>query len=376
MSYIRRREYPSGKVSYAVAFKDQHGRWREVVAGSRRKDAEVLLRRISQEVAAGTWGRKEENPTLSEFSRSFLEAKKDELKPSTLKDYSEVVHNHILPILGRLRLKEITPLEVQEFLLRLQEKGVSSATTGKVYRVLKVILRRAVALELLDRDPTVGISPPRVERKEMRFLTPEEVNRLLEATEGTDIGDLIAVAVMTGLRQGELLGLRWRDVDLPGRRINVVRSWHAVSGHTDLKTASSRRTVPIPQGLLPILEARHRRMGFPPPSSPVFPEEGKSKDRRNLIAREFEPALERAGLPRIRFHDLRHTFASLAIEGGVDLKSLQAVMGHANITTTAHVYGHVYDTHLERVGKGVELALQGGLKVIRLARKDRKDAPR
>lgn len=278
--------------------------------------------------------------------------------------------------MGKLRIKDITPLEVQEFLLLLQDKGISPATTGKVYRVLKVLLRRAVALELLDRDPTVGISPPRVERKEMRFLTPEEVNRLLEVTSGTDIGDLIAVAVMTGLRQGELLGLRWRDVDLPGRKISVVRSWHAVSGPTDLKTASSKRTVPIPQGLIPILEARRRLMGFPEEENPVFPEVGRSKDRRNLIAREFEPALERAGLPRIRFHDLRHTYAALAIEGGVDLRSLQAVMGHANITTTAHIYGHLYDTHLERVGKGVEIALQGGLNVIRLPKKEGKDTSR
>ncbi len=182
-----------------------------------------------------------------------------------------MMHNHILPILGDLFLKEITPLKVQDFLLKLQEKGISPPTIGKVYRVLKAILRRAVALELITRDPTIGVSPPRVERKEMRFLAPEEVSSLLEATEGTDIRDVVALAVMTGLRQGEILALHWGSVDIAGRKASITRSWHKDSGLTDLKSASSRRKVPIPERLVLVLEAGRERLGFPPPESLVFP---------------------------------------------------------------------------------------------------------
>lgn len=224
-------------------------------------------------MAKGTYGVEKEDPTTGEFAGSLLKAKKGEVKPSTYKDYQEVLANHILPFFGKKRLSQVTPLSVQEFLLHLQEKGVSPATIRKVYRVFKAMIRRALALGLLDRDPTVGVSPPRVKRKEPRFLSPEEVERLLEITQGTDIGDIIAVAVLDGLRQGEIFALRWRNIDLSTRRISVVRSFHEVSGETDLKTASSRRAVPIPERLAVILEERYRRQGFPPPEALIFPPE-------------------------------------------------------------------------------------------------------
>lgn len=181
------------------------------------------------------------------------------------------------------------------------------------------------------------------------------------------------MAVLAGLRQGEIFALRWEDVNLSARRISVVRSYHRVSKETDLKTASSRRAVPIPERLAGILEDRYRRLGFPPPEALVFPSRsGGYKDRVNFIRREFVPALERAGLPRIRFHDLRHTYASLAIEGVADLKGLQAVMGHSSLAVTAGTYAHLYKTALERVSKGVENALSGGPKVVRMPRRGEK----
>lgn len=194
------------------------------MAGSRRKEAELLPQRILEEVAAGTWWEIKKNPTLFEISRSSLEAKKAELKPSTFKDYGEAICNHILPALGKPHLREMSPLRIQMSLLHLQEKGISPSTTGKVYMVLKVLLRRAVALELLDRDPTVRVIPPCVDRKEMCASPRRRCAVSSKPRRGRTSGTSSSrqCSRVTGMRQGELLALRWQDVDLKGRKINVV----------------------------------------------------------------------------------------------------------------------------------------------------------
>ncbi|MGQ9537950.1 MAG: tyrosine-type recombinase/integrase [Actinomycetota bacterium] len=367
MAFIRKREHKSGKVTYSVVFRDPRGRRRERAAGPRRKDAEALLRTILTQIAEGSFGKEErEDPTFSEFAEDFLAAKRGEIKPSTLADYRQVIRNHLLPAFSRLRLSEITPARVQAFLASLAEDGVSPATAGKVYRVLKVILRRAIALELLDRDPTVAIRPPRVERKEMDFLTPEEVEALLAAAQG-DTRDIIATAVFSGLRQGEIFALRWRDVDFEAGVIRVVRSYSPSNGFTDLKTSSSRRAVPLLPRLAALLRERYERKGRPGPEELVFQTScGTPFECHNFVARQFLPALKKAGLPRIRFHDLRHTFASLAISCGMDPKALQGIMGHSSITVTMDTYAHLFPGAHERAMRRMEAMFSSGEKVVPL----------
>ena len=367
MAYIRRRDYPSGKSVYIVGFRDQYGRWHEKAAGARRKDAEALLRRIGQEIAEGTYGQEREDPTFSEFAARFLTAKEGGIKLSTLDDYQQVIHNHLNPFFGRMRLSGITPLKVQGFLAWEGERGISPATTGKAFRVLKVILRQALAWELIGRDPTSGVRGPRQERKEMDFLTPEETTALLEAAEG-ETRDIIAVAALAGLRQGEIFALRWGDIDLEASSIQVVRAYRN-GRFTEPKTAASRRAVPISGHLERILRARYEAAGAPRPEDLVFPSQaGGPLDRANFITRSFEPALAAAGLRRIRFHDLRHTYASLAISAGMDPKGLQRAMGHSSIMVTMDTYAHLFpgahEAALRRLDATLD-AVRGG-KVISL----------
>ena len=363
--YIRKRIRPSGKTSYSVSFKHPRtGKWTERTAGPRRKDAELLANRIREEVNAGTFEVAKDNPLFGEFLDHFLAAKRRQVKPRTLEDYESTLKKHALPFFGDVYLSEITPARVQAFLSRLEEKGVSPATAGKAFRYLKTVLRHALSLEIIERDPTLAIKAPRKPRPEIDFLTPEEVSRLLEAAEG-DLEAILSVACLAGLRVGEICGLKWKDIDFEAGTIKVVRSYDPRHGFSEPKSSYSRRAVPMTPRLAATLSEHYRRRGRPGPEDLVFPNSlGKPKDRNALVHREFKAALERAGLRHIRFHDLRHTYASLAVAAGMDLKALQAAMGHSSITMTADHYAHLYGGAYDRPLARMDALLSPGEKVI------------
>jgi len=378
----------NGRTFYTVRFYDQHGKRRERTAGPLYKHAEALLNRILLEVNAGTYGVEgPEDPAFSEFCKRFLKAKKREVKASTFDDYQQVIKNHLEPFFKKTHLSKITPALIHDFLEYMENKkasrtkgegngdrAISSATIGKTYRYLKVILRYALTLELINRDPTVGIKPPRVKKEEMDYLSVEGVEKLVSTAEG-DVKDMLSVATFSGLRQGEILALRWRDINFDAGIIKVVRSYHQPHGYTDLKSTAARRTVPIIPRLSTALIDRYKRKGEPGLDELIFPNgKGKPIDRHNLISRLFEPTLERAGLRRIRFHDLRHTYASLAIAAGMDPKALQRAMGHSSITVTMDTYAHLFPGSYDGALARMEGMFSKGSKVINLPTKDRESA--
>jgi integrase len=347
-----------------VVYIDDYGKRHEVTAGSTRKSAEILRTELEKQKAAGTLGKpKSENPTFSE---------ENEVKASTLIDYKQMIKSHLYPFFGKMRLSDITPSKIQEYIAIKTEKNASPATTGKSYRVLKVILRQALAVELINRDPTIAIMPPRVERKEMDFLNEEEVARLLEAADG-NMYALLSVACFTGLRQGEILALRWQDIDFNMGIIKVVRSYHSPQGYTDLKTSTSRRAVPMMPRLSQTLTALYEERGKPGQEELVFPnKDGKPRDRHNLVSRDFSETLKRAGLRTIKFHCLRHTFASIAISAGMDPKALQQVMGHSSIIVTMDIYSHLFPGSYDRPMAIMEERFSPGSKITPISRTKRK----
>lgn len=364
--FVRKRIKKCG-TRWSVVYIDDYGKRHEVTAGGTRKSAEILRTEMEKERAAGTLGKpRPENPTFSGFCNRFLKIKESEVKPTTLADYEQTISNHLNPFFGEMRLSDITPPIIQEYLACKADRRVSPATIGKSYRVLKVILRQALALEIINRDPTIAIKPPRVERKEMDYLNEEEVTRLLDAA-GGDMHALLSVACFTGLRQGEILALRWQDIDFDMRAIRVVRSYNPRHGFMDLKTSSSRRSVPMIPSLISTLKLLHEERGKPAPESIVFlNRDGKPLDRSNLITRRFEQTLENAGLRRIRFHDLRHTYASLCIASGVDPKGLQQAMGHSSIQVTMDVYAHLYPGSQDSALARLEARFSTGNKIVHL----------
>ncbi len=263
MASIHKRPRKDGTPRWVVSFADNYGRRTERVAGSTKKAAEALKVKIERELAEGTFGIKRDNPTFQEFARRFLRVKKGTVKPSTQEFYSRTINNYLLPHFRKLHVSEVTPSRVQELLERLADDGKSPATQAKALRTVRVIMRWALTLELIERDPTLAIRAPKVSRKELVFLDPPQFNQLLAACEG-NLHILTAIAGMTGLREGEIVALKWKDVDFENGVIRVMRNYFPGHGFSDLKSLSSRRAVPMVNTLKNILLSHwqaHERPG-------------------------------------------------------------------------------------------------------------------
>ncbi|MBN2028112.1 MAG: site-specific integrase [Actinobacteria bacterium] len=340
MAHIFKRYKKNGDLRYVVRFRAPNGKWTERVAGGTREAAEILKNRIECELNEGVFGTGD-NPLFKDYIEGFCRAKKELVKPSTYEDYCRVIRNHFIPYFGDMRLSKIKPATVKDFMFLMEEKGLSLETRGKLFRYLKSILQTAWHWGVIDRDPTFTIQRPRRAHRVMDYLTPEEIKILLSKTQG-EMKALLSVACLAGLRQGEILGLKWRDIDFDREKISVVRNYSPVHGFGPPKTESSRRAVPLIPKLAETLRAHHNSQGQPNLNDLVFPNSiGNPKDRTNLTNREFKRALRRAGLRMIRFHDLRHSYASLCIAAGINPKALQQAMGHHSVETTLDVYAHM-----------------------------------
>lgn len=215
-------------------------------------------------------------------------------------------------------------------------------------------LGQAIRWGAVARNVTELVDPPRVSRKEMRALSPDEARRLLEVAAGTPLEALYAIALTTGMREGELLGLRWHEVDLNGRKLYVVGSLQNLPGEgwkiVEPKTARSRRLVVLSELGADALrrhramqaERRLRRGDEWQDNDLVFPNAlGKPMNPPNLLIRSLRPLLAKANLPKVRFHDLRHTAASLMLDQGIHPKIVSEMLGHSAVGITLDLYSHV-----------------------------------
>ena len=274
----------------------------------------------------------------------------DQRAPSPTRDefYETVVRKHINPRIGGIALRKLTSLHVEALLADLERSGLTSGQRAKVFEVFRIAMRKAIAQKLIRDNPSDGITPPKRPTREVQPLSAEEAERLLDCAKETRYEALFVLALGTGLRWGELAGLRWGDIDfnratLQVQRI-VVHTKHEMLIH-EPKTKSGRRQVPIPGFALQALRAhRSRQSAAPHPTAWVFTNRvGAPIHKSNFFARDWKPLRERAGVPNARFHDLRHTTASLLLKRGVHPKVVQAVLGHARFGVTMDLYSHLMD---------------------------------
>jgi integrase len=290
--------------------------------------------------------------TLEEYLERWLaDSVRGTVRPSTFERHEQIVNVHVNPALGRIRLKNVTPPHVRGLLAEKLESGLASATVRKIHSTLHKALSQAVADGLIPRN-AADVKAPRPTPKEMRPLSEEEARTFLEAARGDQFETLYVLALTTGLRRGELLGLRWDDVDLERGTLRVGRAHvreggrHAVG---ETKTRRGRRQVNLTPRTVNTLRAHRKHQleekirltGLREDSGLIFTtHRGTYVNPENLIKRSFKPLLKRAGLPDIRFHDLRHTCATLLLGRGVHPKLVQELLGHATIAMTLDTYSH------------------------------------
>jgi integrase len=353
-------------VYYRVDGKQVYRRFRT------REDAELELARVQTQKARGEARRPPARVRFADFAEEWLrDYAKGNVRVQTYEAYEGSLRVHLVPEFGNLYVSEITRKAIDAFVAdwsaggpryqgrvarareaeatRAREKGRdprpitlgrAPGTISNALTPLREMLGHAVEWGILHSNPALGVRRPRVERKHMHVLTADEIGKLLAAAR-PEWRTFFLSAVTTGLRRGELLGLRVGDFQ-------------------STKTAGSVRAVAMPPTLASALRRHVMASPFKDPDDLLFPNsKGGPLDGHNLVERQFKPTLRRAGLPQIRFHDLRHTFASLLIAQGEHPKYIAEQLGHASVQITLDRYGHLMPQSYDHAGERLEAALFG-----------------
>ncbi len=323
---------------YAVYRDGAVQKWEK--AGNGKRMAEKLLAKRIDQINSGTY-QETEKILFEDFSAKWLsDYVKVSVKKSTYLSYESIIRLHLNPTFGKKYLHRISTAEIQKLVSeKITKDGLSPKSVVNILIPLKEMLKHALIWGYIKRDPSLYVKRPRVEQQEMDFLNPEEIKLFLDNV-NPNYYALFMTAIMTGMRRGELLALQWGDIDWNSSQISVRRSICKGEFITP-KTKNAFRRIVMSPVLRQALE-QHRLSGKPSERELVFSNaNGLPLDPENLIKREFHPALDRAGLRRIRFHDLRHTYASLLISQSENIKFIQSQLGHASATTTLDRYGHL-----------------------------------
>ena len=296
----------------------------------------------------------EERQTLEKFLQSWLETVKHTIKPSTWQRYEDYVRLHTIPVLGKYQLTKLLPQQIQALYNQKLKEGLSPTTVHHLHAMLHRALNSAMRLGLLQRNITDMVEAPRMAVYKYVTLTAEQARSFLASASGERLEALYVLAIATGMREGELLALRWADIDFEYATLHVRSTLHYLHGEfsfSEPKTAFSRRQIALPQIVIQALK-RHRHLldeekavlgeAWDTTHDLVFPNTvGKPINPSNLVLRDFRPLLEKANLPLIRFHDLRHTAATLLLKAGIHPKVVSEMLGHSHISITLSVYSHV-----------------------------------
>ena len=375
---IRRR----GKGTYELTIdlgKDSNGRRQRkfVNVKGTRKEADRKLRELAAAVDSDT-ALDLSKVNLSEFlERWMTDYVSTNTAPSTQDGYGFIVRCHLIPHLGNIPLKKLQPAHLQEYYAKALatgrrdgKGGLSARTVKHHHRVLSEALSHAVKWGALSRNVAQMTDPPRASRSEMTLLSTEEIDSLLDAFEGTGYYALVFTALYSGMRRGELLGLRWCDVDLPLATISVTQSLQRLYGGEfsvrEPKSAHSRRLIPLPPSLAILLrshkeheEQRKELLGITvAPTDLVFAHLDGSPLDPSTVSHTFGKVVHKAGIKNVRFHDLRHAHASLMLRTGASPKVISERLGHSSIAITMDIYSHVMPGLQEEAAIRFEEALK------------------
>ncbi len=365
-------------------YKRKDGRWVAAVslgyqAGKlKRKTFYGKTRREVQEKLTATLRDRQqglpivtERQTLGQFFDRWLEGcVKPSVRPRTHFSYAQLVRLYIKPELGHIQLAKLSPEDVQAFMNARLKAGLSARTVQYLRAVLRRALGQALKWGLVARNVATLVDPPRYKRPQVIPLSHEESRTFLQSIKGERLEALFSVALALGMREGEALGLRWQEVDLQARTLRVNVALQRIEGKLLLvepKTERSRRTLPLPESIVATLRLhrvhqledkmiagdRWKESGL------VFTSSiGTPLLARNVV-RKFHSLLKKAGLPHHRFHDLRHSCASLLLAQGVPARTVMEILGHSQINLTLNTYAHVMPAMMRDAANVMDSVLTG-----------------
>jgi integrase len=389
---ISQRKDGSWRGAVPIGYTPEGKLKRKWVYGKTQAEVLTKLHEVQHQLAAGLLVSDKSN--VKEYLEEWLRAKEREVKPQTAEDYRYQLEHYVVPLIGRIPLAKLAPIDIQRMVGRLSER-YSPQRANKCRRVLSTALTQAVRWQIIPRNPCNAVQPLKVEKREMALWTGEQATRFLDTATGHRLYAAFYLLLSTGLRRGELLGLQWQDIDLQRSTLRVRRSLIEQRGRIRISTPKSERSarrVALPPDMLAVLQTHRARQkaeaaelgGTWPDLDLVFCSEvGTYLHPRNferswhLLQERTRAAwvaeatargddevarLDKQGklLPRIRLHDLRHLHASLAIAQGMDAKVLADRLGHARASFTLDVYTHLFEEQRAATVISIAPFLNGG----------------
>ncbi len=304
--------------------------------------------------------------TLDRFVENWLNGKELARRPKTVIQYRQVVQQHILPFLGRMRLQEIQPVHIQKLYSIKKEEGRGARTIQLIHAILHNILKQAEREGILSHNSVDAVERPKVEQVEMQILNEEQIRQFLSAASGSPFETVCYLALTTGMRASELLGLKWCEVDEKKSTLFVHRQMQYIAGQgyifSQPKTQAGRRQIKVGASTLKELEAHRNRQSIQKSiagerwqeNDLIFPTTIGTPLDYKRVTKEFKRLLKRAGLPEIRFHDLRHTSLNTLMEMGMPVNTVQRRAGHTRASTTVDIYGHATAQSQEEAAEKIE----------------------
>jgi len=342
-----------------------------------KRAAQVECSRLISELKGGLYI-EPAKVTVRQFLERWLEHMKSQVAPRTHERYSEIALKCLAPLIGDVLLPKIEAFRISGAYSKALSEGrrdgkggLSPRTVGHMHRILRQALQQAVRWQLLARNPADTVRPPKVEKSEMRALTPDETAELLEAVRPTRMFIPVLLAVTCGLRRGEITGLRWRSVDLDNTQISVISSTEQTRAGVREKETKSGRARTVTLTALAVDELRRHkvkqaeellRIGLRQSDDiHVTAQADGQLLKPNSLTHEFVRFIAGTKLPRIRFHDLRHTHATQLLKSNVHPKVVQERLGHEDISTTLNLYSHVLPGMQDDAANRVDAALKAAL---------------
>jgi integrase len=321
---------------------------------STKKDAEKFEREILSQKDKGMYVHPS-SELFKDFITNWFETKKNEIGIQTANNYTLNLKNYIIPMLGNYQIGKLKLPTIQRFINELHENvGLKPATVRKIYTIVSAALNDAVKWEYIPKNPAQHVKLPKIECKELEVWNSQQVKQFLEVAKENRYYIVFYLALMTGMRQGEILGLRWKDIDFEKKQLSIYQTLSS-DGKTILqggKTVNSRRTIRLSDDTIRVLRSHYRmviqekmkyRSEYVDNGLVCCTEKGTPTNPSN-VRRLMKRFIRMSGVPHITFHQLRHTHATLLIESGVNVKAVSQRLGHSDVRVTLDIYSHVTKT--------------------------------